>query len=688
MRFLRFLALIAAILAVYAAQYLFDQASLEFLRSAWFSENIPFLWELPHWSGPDQQSLGLYLAGIGALLFGLAVYSWPRTTGVNRTSSSPPVPHPSLASALPAVVAVPAAALLSLYFYFRQNEAEPDWTHYLWVASIAVYALGCWLADRKASAVPSESAFSGPALSVSRPERSWPTFLLILAIGGLLLGWQLATVPVRVDGVEAGHGLQALQIASGLESRIFASGWANTPLFAYYPAALGIKFSGEWLLGNRLAGLYAGLLTILGVWLLGCELFRRTPTEEGDTDDGRSPALLAAAFTAVGYTFVHFGRMPGHLEPVAWGVLGLWALHRGVRTGSRTPLGLSGLLLGLTATLYAGGIVFVGIALLWWLFWLPARRECLRRVGWRGFSAWIGGGFVFLVPFAGVWLRSPGLFLARLEEASIFLPGGLMQMEGVYGVQGLRAVLLESAQRTFLAFWILGERGTPIGLQAPLLDSLVAPILLLGIGYLLLNLDRTQSWMLIGWLAGAVVLGGVLLIDSPSWPRLLPVLPVAGLICALAVDRARATLMQSVGLWVGQFSLFVVIGLLVLAGSYNWVEWYEVQTVQADAASYAGRAIRSLPDERTAVLIDTGDEARAQWSDRTVQFLAGGPYAKQGIAITPDNWPVNLPPQSSVILQPDDQALAAELQSRYPGGLFLLQRNRSGDPMLFVYQLP
>ena len=688
MRFLRFLALIAAILAVYAAQYLFDQVSLEFLRTAWFSENIPFLWELPQWSGADQQTLGLYLAGIGALLFGLAVYSWPQTTARNRTSPTPFARHTSLPAALLAGTAVLAAALLLLYF--RQNEAEPDWTHYLWAAAIGVYALGNWLADRKAGAASAESDLPDPTSPVSRPERSWPTFLLILAISGLLLGWQLATVPVQVDGSEASHGLQALQIASGLESRIFASGWANTPLFAYYPAALGTILSGDWLLGNRLAGFYAGLLTILGVWLLGCELFRRTPTEEGDSDvadDGRSPALLAA-FTAVGYTFVHFGRMPGYLEPVAWGVLGLWALHRGARTGSRTALALAGLLLGLTATLYYSGTVFVGIALLWWIFWLLARRDWLHQMGWGGFGAWLGGGFVFLAPFAGVWLRSPGVFLARLQEASIFNGAGLVHMEGVYGVQGLNAVLLENGRRTLLTFWIFGDSSTQFGWPAPMLDSLIAPILLLGMGYLLLNLDRTQSWMLLVWLAGAVVLGGVLVIDSPHWPRLLPVLPVAGLICALAVDRARTTLMQSVGLWMGQFSLFVVIGLLVLAGSYNWVEWYEVQTVQADAASYAGRAIRSLPAGRTAVLIDTGDDRRAQWSDRTVEFLAGGPYARRGVTIHTDNWPVNLPPQSSVILQPDDQPLAAELQSRFPGGLFLLQRNRAGDPVLFVYQLP
>ena len=674
MRFLRFLVLIAALLAVYAAQYLFDQNPLEFLRTQWVSDNLPFLWDLSHWSPENQQSFGLYLAGIGALLFGLAAYSWPRGTDVPRIPSSPA--HLPLPALLLAVAAVLAGTLLLVYF--QQNESEPAWTRYLWVAAIGVYALGCWLADGKRA-----SARSGPT-----PERSWPTFLLILAIGGLLLGWQLATVPVRVDGDSASHGLQALEIAAGLEDRIFAPGWANIPLFAYYPAAIGMSFSGDWLLGNRLAGLYAGLLTILGVWLLGCELFRRTPTEEDGPDDGRLPALLAAAFMAVGYTFVHFGRMPQYLEPVAWGIVGLWALHRGVRTGSRSALALAGLLLALTGTLYYSGRLFGLIALLWWFWFVLARREWLAGVGWSGFAAWAGGGFVFLAPFAGIWLRSPAAFITRLQEVSVFNPGGLTHMEGVYGVQGAGAVLLENARRTFLTFSLFGDKSTHFGWEGPMLDSLVGPLLLLGVGYLLLNLDRLQSWQLLSWLAAVVVLGGVLTINTPFWPRLLPALPVTGLICALAVDRTRATLMRSAAAWMGQFSLFVVIGLLVLAGSHNWVEWYEAQTVYGDPESYAGRAIRSLPAERIAVFIDTGDDRRAQWSDRTVQFLAGGPYAKRGITIHPDNWPVNLPPLSSIILQPDDQALAAELQNRFPGGLFLLQRNRAGDPVLFVYQLP
>ena len=674
MRFLRFLVLIAAFFAVYAAQYLFDQNSLELLRTQWISENIPFLWDLSHWSSDNLQSFGLYLAGIGALLFGLAAYSW------SSASQSDDGPYPSHRfSAIGLILAI--AGLVGgavLLVHFWQEQTEPAWTHYLWIFAIGVYVLGSWLVNGRGSSSLSEAA----------PERSWPAFLLIVGIVGLLLGWQLATVPVRVDGDPASHGLQALQIASGLETRIFASGWANIPLFAYYPAALGMQLSGDWLLGNRLAGFYAGLLTILGVWLLGCELFRRTPAEASDGDDGRLPALLAAAFTGIGYTFVHFGRMPQYLEPVAWGVLGLWALHRGVRTGSRPVLALSGLLLGLAGTLYYSGRVFALVALLWWFWFVLSRRGWLRRTGWDGFGLWIGGGSVFLAPFLGTWLRTPVAFFNRFQEVSIFNPNGLIHMEGVYGVQGLNAVALENARRTFLTFWIFGDKSTHFGWQGPMLDSLIGPLLLLGVGYLLLNLDRLQSWQLVSWLAGVMILGGVLTINTPFWPRLLSALPVAGLISALVVDRARATLMRSGAYWLGQFSLFLVLGLLVLAGSHNWIEWYELQTVYADPDSYAGRAIRSLPDERTAVLVDTGDNRRAQWSDRTIEFLAGGPYAGREVTIYTDNWPANLPPQSSVILQPDDQALAAELQSRYPGGLFLLQRNRAGDPVLYVYQLP
>lgn len=677
MRSLRLLVTLGAILAVYAGQYLVAQGSLEFLHTPWVSENLPFLWKITQWSPQDRLTLGLYVAGIGALLFGLVA-----VTGLGGTASDDELAaqtgaNPLLRSGL-LLAAGGLALALVLFLYFLNNEAEPAWSRLLWPAGIGLLVVGSWLADPPASR----------AVGQGRPERSWPAALLLLILVGFLLGWQLTSVPLRVDGDEGSHGLQALEIVAGLEEKVFGPGWANIPLIAYYPAALGITLSGDWLLGNRLAGVYAGLLTVFGVWLLGCELFRRAPDQSTGSGDGRMPALLAAAFTAVGYTFIHFGRIPQYLEPVAWGTLGVWALYRGVRTGSRPALVLSGLLLGLTGTLYYSGRVFGVIALLWWLWFVLARRDWLRRMGWAGFAFWAGGGTIFLAPFLGLWLRQPAAFLTRLREVSVFGESSVAHMESVFGVQGLNAVLLENIRRTALTFWLFGDKSTQFGWQEPMLDSLIAPLLLLGIGFLLLNLDRFQAWLLLTWLVGVIVLGGVVVINSPYWPRLLPALPVAGLICALAVDRVRATFARSSAPWLGQFSVVIVLGVLVLAGVNNWVDWYEAQTVYADQESVAGRAVRSLPDERTAVLIDTGSPWRAEWSDRTVAYLSGGPYAGRRVSIRPESWPVNLPPQSSVILQPDDQELAAEIQSRYPGGVFLLQRNRAGNPVVFVYQLP
>jgi len=225
-KFLRFLVLIAALLAVYAAQYLFDQSSLEFLRSPWISQNLPSLRDLAGWSPGDHQTLGLYLAGIGALFFGLVAYGWSPLSA--PADDSPPTPHRStLGLALLGLGVSLGAALL---IYFQQNQAEPFWTQALWLAAIVAYVLGSWLLTGSSTV-----AASAPA-----PERSWPAFAVLLAIAGFLLAWQLATVPVRVDGDPASHGLQALQIASGLEERIFAPGWANIPLLAYYPAAVGM----------------------------------------------------------------------------------------------------------------------------------------------------------------------------------------------------------------------------------------------------------------------------------------------------------------------------------------------------------------------------------------------------------------------------------------------------------------
>lgn len=685
---LRLFCLLFAALAVAGAQYLFRKVGQSPLFPPEFIAAAPFLARFEALPSTDLRNLGYLLAVIGALLFGEGAARWPsRASHAARAAGEQfrAPPRLRLGLILQGVGVVLAGGLL---IHLWRGGVENLFLHMVWLLALAAHLLGS--ARGHASTVRAADRTSSPPSEA--PERTWPLLLLILLATVVLTGWRLSTAPLRVDGDPASHGLQALEIATGQETRLFAPGWANIPLLAYYPAALGMVLSGDWLVGNRLAGVYAGLLTVFGVWLLGCELFRREPSPTGTrASEGNSPSLgplFAAALMAIGYTFIHFSRLPEYLEPVAWGTLSLWALHRGVRTGQRLPLALSGLFLGMAGVFYYSGRVFYVVAGAWWLGLLLTRRTWLRPLGWAGVGTWLGGLFVFLAPFAGVWLVAPQAFLTRMQEVSILRPDALAHMQGVYGVQGLGPVLLENARRAALTFHIYPDTSTHFGWQGPMLDMLNGGLLLLGIGYLLLNLDRLMSWLLLSWLFVVLFLGGVMTTNTPFWPRFLPVLPAIGLITGLTSDRWLTTLRENGGPWLESLGRSALIGLLVLAGISNWVSYYEWASVRNDPASAVGRAVHDLPDGTHVYLVDGENPARPHWGERTVEFLAGGPSRPiVRETLSPSAWPARLPPNSAVLLLPEDQALAAALQTRYPGGVYMVQRNRRGDPILFIYRV-
>jgi hypothetical protein len=560
-----------------------------------------------------------------------------------------------------------------LILFTLRNPGEPLSVQLIWAISLLSLLLGGWWLTSAPSSVESE-----PYSSQIRPEQSWPLLLLILAVAALLYIWQLNLLPIRVDEEVASHGLQAMRILSGEESRIFAPGWSNLPMLAYYPAALGMLISGDWLVGNRLAGVSAGLLTLVGVWLLACELFRRPPQFDAHglplQDDGRRAALLAAIFTGISYAFVHFSRLPIFMEPVAWGTLGLWTLARGLRTNDRLALGLSGLLLGLTLLLYESGLIFPIVALIWLPGYLWARFHWFRPkdggVSWVGFNVWLAGIFVFLAPSLGVWLREPALSIIN-RSAGMVSP----------------ALLWENLRRTALTFNFYGDTSSLFGYDSAMLDPLIAPLLLLGIGVILLNLDRLLSWQLLVWLGGVILLGGMLAGDAPFWPRLLPALPAIGLIIALAVDRWRATLLTIGGPWLQHLGTVVLAGILLLASVQNWIRYYENYTVGAEPATYVARALRTLDPEEVPFLV-VGD-GRPAWDERVIEYLGATRYRTlpQG-ELHVESLPATLPPHSIILLFPEDQVLAATLQMRYPGGVYRVQRDRLGNPVLVIYELP
>jgi hypothetical protein len=698
-----------AIVLAFLAQYLFDHLSLFNNLPERLRIMAPALADLAVWPTEHLLTAAILLLIFAGLGFGLTATPWSRRDGAAPVPRQPLLTTPTDLTARRLGrgllgLALLISVLLTVNFVLGRGETMA--LQIGWALSMAGYLAGGALLDR---AYQSTSAAStGPGAKMpTRPEQSWPYLLAILTVSLLLFSWNLANLPIQVDRESAGHGLQALELVAGRESRIFAPGWANRPLLAYAPAALGILVSRDWLVGARLAGVLAGLLTLLGTWLVGCELFRRTATGETPSraaaseaaidgermEDGRWLALLATVITAIGYTFIHFSRLPLFMEPVAWGTLGLWALLRGVRTRSRLTLGLSGLLFGLGASFYASGWILLMVACLWWAFLGRTRRpwsvESQDSPGWIDASFWLGGIFVFLAPSLGYWIASPAILIDQIAGASLFAPAAQEFVSSNYTVNGLAPLVWKSLRNTALTFNYVPDASPAFGYPGHLLDSVTAPLLVLGIGFLMRSLNRSLARLLLSWFGIVLIVGGVLTVNAPFWPGLLPLLPAAGLITALALDRGQTSLSECLGDWVRSSIGIAIVGGLLLVSVHNWLNYHDFASANGNPSSYVGRLIRQLPPDRVPVLLVSDQPEAARSNDGIVQYLLGGPFNhRQILEILPDSLPEELPPHSTIILHPADRDVLPQLERAYPGGVTEIRRNRVANPVSLLYILP
>lgn len=738
LRFIRFLILVLSVITVYAAQYIFDHRSLTEFFPTWVLGYFPFLFQFTRWRPIDLMNLGLAMTVLSSIGFGLVSSQWIGEYSYYLLGREPDVvveatvDRKRLAGMWSSIgtvlLTIAACTVAYVAGTILAGNGETAGRQLAWVISILLFLFGSLMLDRGISLRRPNSRLRVTTKRLLRPVsplKGWPTFLLILTFAGLLYGWSPERIPTLVDESTAQIGLQALEIARGNTSELFLRGITGSPHLAYLPAAVAIRITGDPLLGIRLSGLLSGLLTVVATWLLGCELFRRTPRlgayQIPIEDDGRWIANVATALLAFGYVIFHFSRGPIYLAPVAWGTLGLWALLRGLRTGDWFALALSGALIGWGSVMYASGLLYLMITPIWWIgVWLLRREWLYNRgfgVGAPGFLLWLGGVVITIAPIAAVWFVDNEAYTAFTRNDII--PNSLTNARLAGGVDFL--FFLENLKLTLLTFNIYPNAGAHFDLVSPFLNSIVAPIFALALGVLLLNLDRLPGWLLLSAIGGGIILGAVPQ-DAPFWARLLPLLPLTALAMAFALDRARLTLVETVGTVFGQTAIYLAIGVVVWASINSWIIYYAYAHENGDGVSHTGRAIRQIGADETAVLVVNNPQTRIRWGDPVLTFLASNlndtiPSSTSGelvnqrgmMEIIPPEWPspTDLPKNSKLLIQPEDSNLLDEIERIYLPEACQNQaadqtldtarcnhqdritriRDRHGNPVLFVYDL-
>ncbi len=471
--------------------------------------------------------------------------------------------------------------LLSMLRFARQG--EDPLVRWLWLAGIVIFLGGqvIWPAVRGAAGTNAEWS----------PRFEWHHIVIL----GLILGagfWlrfnRLDTIPGDLHGDMASMGVQARAWLMGLTPDIFREGWANIPMLGFLPVAFSLKLFGNDLFALNFSAFLAGMLTLVGLYLLIWRMF----------DSHRLAALAAAALT-INTAHIHFSRLTAYMDPWPFILFGMFFVVDGMRSRRPQSFALSGILLALSFQMYYSGraIVFILAAGIIYL-WIVRRRWLSDNI--MGIALLVMGILIVTGPsllyFANHW----DAFAERSRSVFLFYEPVMAHLSYKYNTATTTGVILQQLKQSLLMFNQSIDSSTQFGYPHPLFSSLLSPLLVLGFGYSLRRWRTPGIGLNLVWVLLLMLFGSILTNNAPFWPRLVGVLPAAALLIALTFDRFWAVLSAIPSpsrhrqMVAGALGIGILV-LLALVGRANWDQYYETVFDNARPQARIGRFLATLP---------------------------------------------------------------------------------------------
>ncbi len=405
-------------------------------------------------------------------------------------------------------------------------------------------------------------------------RRSWLLLTLILLIGLELRVYRLDEVPAGIYCDEAALGYNAYAIGeagideNGVSWPLFVRsfGGYKNPVYIY-AAMLPVKLFGLSEFSLRLTSAIFGVLTLLGLFWLGTELW------------GTRAGLIAAALLCITPWHLHFSRIAFELIsfPCLF-VFGFAFLVRAVRRGGLNWVG-AGAMFGLALYSYAIALLVVPSFLLVFLL-------LFFRPIWRMKGSFVWGFLLFL------FLCLPVANFRIAEPTSTQYFQGTTWIQSESDLEDKAATLWRHYQ-SFFSYRFLFESGDPlIRHSAPghgELHKTLLPFALTGLIFLLLPPTRFNLLLLL-WVA-LYPLGASLMNEIPSATRAFIGSPLAPLLAAFSFHRFGDLLSRSKPALLKTalpLLLFLVATLGLVYETVRYLQIYYGPFQQASARGYGG----------------------------------------------------------------------------------------------------
>jgi hypothetical protein len=247
-----------------------------------------------------------------------------------------------------------------------------------------------------------------------------------------------------------------------------------------------------------------------------------------------------------------------------------------------------------------------------------------------------------------------------------------MQEEGMSGLE----IWLQQAKAAFGGFTFVADRTSHYQPGMPLLDTFAAILFVLGVVLVLLRWQKLESALLIAWIAGTAIAGGMLLYDPPQSTRYLIAAPAICLLVAQGIEYLVHLLRWVLSL--PQRSMVSVRAIVVvLLAFWNINFYFNVYTPDnffgwhsGQKGTKIGHYLADQPDTDQVYVYFLG-EWYLHFDEGPIQFLA--PRTAGSDVNDPITSPGDLPQLPAgtrplFILLPEREEELAIIRERYPAG--------------------
>jgi hypothetical protein len=286
------------------------------------------------------------------------------------------------------------------------------------------------------------------------------------------------------------------------------------------------------------------------------------------------------------------------MDPWPFGFLAIFFVIDGIRNKRFISFGLAGVLIGLSTQMYFSGRVIPLIIACFVLYLVLIKKNWIQK-NYHSIFLLLIGFLLAIGPLIIVIFQNADAFLSRSSEVFLFDPSVLTHLLNKYEVNSVLDVILRQIRETVLMFNYVPDTSTQFGFREPMFNALLSPLIILGIGSAIRRKREIGVVLIFIWLGLMMVLGSILTVDAPFWPRLVGIIPVGAILAAFAIDQIlNLSIIQSNQIFKKITTVFFVF-LIVYIGWVNWDKYYKSVETNAPGPVFLGRYIQELPIEVT-----------------------------------------------------------------------------------------